>query len=183
MKKVVVFLADGFEEIEAIGTIDILRRCNIDVTICSIGSSHYVTAAHEVKVAPDTTIDKININDFDGFICPGGGVGAENLRNSKDVTSIIKSAFDNGKLVAAICAAPTVFEAAGIMKGKKATIYPSMKDYLKDASYSNDDVVIDGNIITGAGPFITFKFALAVAEYLVGKDDATQVGKDMLYIK
>lgn len=183
MKKVVVFLADGFEEIEALGTIDILRRNNINVTIASIGNSHYCTGAHDVKVAPDTTIDKINQEDFDGFVCPGGGLGAENLRNNNIVTSIIKSAYEKGKLVAAICAAPTVFEVAGIMKGKKATIYPSMKDYLKDATYSSEDVVIDGNIITGAGPFITFKFALTVAEALVGKDTPNQVGKDMLFYK
>ena len=180
MKKCVVFLADGFEEIEALATVDLLRRANINVTVAGVTGAECV-GAHNIKVAADVDVSTVNTESFDAFVCPGGGVGAENLRNSHTVKTLVKNAFENGKLVAAICAAPTVLEEAGIMKGKKSTIYPAMKDCLKDAQYLNCHVVQDGNIITGAGPAATFPFAFAIIEYLADKETSDKVAADTLF--
>ena len=181
-KNAVVFLADGFEEIETLAVVDLLRRADINVILAGV-TGDKCTGAHNIIVSADDVAENVKVEEFDAFICPGGGLGAQNLKNSKLVTSLIKDAFDKGKLVAAICAAPIALEEAGIMNGKKATIYPAMKDCLEKAAFIDSQVVADNNIITAQGPAASFAFGFALIEYLVGKAASDKVASDTLFSK
>lgn len=170
MVSALVLLASGFEEIEALTVIDVLRRCNIKVVVAGL-SAEPTAGAHDVRVIPDTSIDKVRVEDYDAIICPGGNPGYVNLRKNATVLSMVKTAFAMGKLVAAICAAPAVLADAGILKGKKCTIYPGMESELErgGGKVQRDLVVEDGNVITSQGPATALPFAFKVAERLVGK--------------
>ena len=179
--RALVFLFPGFEEIEATTIIDVLRRCNIDVTVAG-QNNQLVEGGHKIAIAAEQSIMKVDASNFDAVICPGGGLGTENLRNNQKVLDIIKLAFKSNKVVAAICAAPAVLSDAGVLKGKKCTIYPGMESELEKGGGipSEDVVVVDGNIITSRGPATALPFALKVAEKLVGKKVAEEAGKRML---
>ena len=137
MKKAVVFLANGFEDIEALATVDILRRGGVDVTTAGV-TGDTVTSSHNVQVLSDKSVSNINAADFDAVICPGGMPGATNLRDSDKVVSVIKEAYDAGKIVAAICAAPMVLEKAGVLQGKNFTMYPGMESHAPSGNYKNN---------------------------------------------
>jgi 4-methyl-5(b-hydroxyethyl)-thiazole monophosphate biosynthesis len=179
-KKALVVLADGFEEIEAVTVIDVLRRAGVHVTAAGLDQAR-VKGSRGVIVEADLTLDAI-AGDFDALVLPGGGTGASNLAASKKVNDIIREFDRSKKLVAAICAAPSVvLGPSGILKGKNVTGYPGMLDgFDKDTKYREDDVVCDGNIITSRGPATALLFALAIAEKLVGKDIADKVRKATL---
>ncbi len=180
MKKAVIFLANGFEDIEALATVDILRRGGVDVTIAGV-TGEIVTSSHNLKVVADKLADDIKAADYDAVICPGGMPGATNLRDSDKVVSVIKEAYDAGKIVAAICAAPMVLEKAGVLQGKNFTMYPGMESHAPSGNYKNNVYVVqDGSVITGAGPAATFEFALTIVSNLQGKDIADQVAQGML---
>lgn len=180
MKKAVVFLANGFEDIEALATVDILRRGGVDVTTAGV-TGDTVTSSHNVQVLSDKSVSNINAADFDAVICPGGMPGATNLRDSDKVVSVIKEAYDAGKIVAAICAAPMVLEKAGVLQGKNFTMYPGMESHAPSGNYKNNVYVVqDGSVITGAGPAATFEFALTLVSNLQGKEIADQVAQGML---
>lgn len=180
MKKAVVFLANGFEDIEALATVDILRRGGVDVTIAGV-TGDVVTSSHNLKVSADKPVESIKAEEYDAVICPGGMPGASNLRDSQKVIDIIKQAYSSGKIAAAICAAPMVLEKAEVLKGKDFTMYPGMENYAPSGKYHNDKFVIkDGNVITGAGPAATFEFALEILTNLQGKEIAEQVAQGML---
>ncbi|MGB9914989.1 MAG: DJ-1 family glyoxalase III [Candidatus Bathyarchaeales archaeon] len=170
MVSALVLLASGFEEIEALTVIDVLRRCNIKVVVVGL-SAEPTTGAHDVRVIPDTSIDKVRVEDYDAIICPGGNPGYINLRKNATVLSMVKKAFAMGKLVAAICAAPAVLADAGILKDKKCTIYPGMENELErgGGKVQRDLVVEDGNVITSQGPATALPFAFKVAERLASK--------------
>ena len=180
MKKAVLFLADGFEEIEALGTADLLRRAGISVDIAGLKEGH-LTGANHVKVIPDINISQVNPDDYDAFICPGGMPGAENLKNNQQVINLISNAFKTGKLTAAICAAPMVLDTAGILNNKNFTVYPAMKNEINTGNYYDKPAVVDGNIITGSGPGATFHFAFAIIEYLIDKTAADTVKSGTLF--
>jgi len=169
-KKALILLAEGFEEIEAITTIDILRRGSIEVTISSLGEKR-VKGSHNIEVIADTTIDQIT-SDYDALILPGGMPGAKNLSLSDEVNSLIVEMNNKKKIIAAICAAPAIVLAPlGILDNKSATCYPSMeKDFNSKTTYKEDDVVIDGNIITSRGPATAMEFALTLVRVL-SKDE------------
>ncbi len=180
MKKAVVFLADGFEDIEALAPVDILRRGGVDVTIAGV-TGMQVTSSHNVKVMADKDIKDINADDYDAFICPGGMPGATNLRDSI-VTDIIKDAYSKGKIVSAICAAPMVLDKAGVLADKNFTMYPGMENYAPSGSYKNDKFVVkDGRVITGAGPAAAFEYAFELLAELQGSEIASQVAEGMLF--
>jgi len=177
-----VFLAPGFEEIEASSIIDILRRCDVEVVVAGL-KPDVVGGAHGIKVIPDKYIDEIDVKDFDAVICPGGSPGFENLRKDERVLNRVREAFEAGKIVAAICGAPTVLSDAGVIKGKTCTIYPGMEGELKKGGgkpKKRDLVVVDGNIITSRGPATAIPFALKLAEKLAGKEVAKRVRKETL---
>jgi len=164
--KTLLFLANGFEEIEALTVVDILRRAKVDISTCSIMDENMVKGSHDIMVIADVNIDDIDENSYDVFILPGGMPGAKNLKEDKRVLNIISNAFEKDKLIAAICAAPIVLEEAGILKGKKATSYPGYLNENGDYDFSEDIVVIDGNVITSRGPATAAFFAFAILEKL-----------------
>ena len=181
MKRAVVILANGFEEIEALSVVDILRRSNIQTDIAGT-EREFVEGSHGVKIIPDKHLDEISANDYDAVILPGGSPGYINLKNNEKVLDLVKTANEKGKLIAAICAAPTVLAHAGVLKGKRATVYPGMEDELRKggAEFKEDPVVIDGNVVTSRGPSTALLFGWKLSEILAGKDKAEEVAGRML---
>ena len=179
--KVIIFLADGLEEVEALTVVDYLRRVNIEVDMVSITDENQVKGEHDVKVITDKVIRDVNASDYDGVVIPGGMPGASNLRDSEKVIEIVKSMNEDTKMIAAICAGPIVLDKAGIIKGKKVTSYPGFEDQLKDASYEETSVVKDGNIITSRGPALAVDFALEIVKYLLCEKRVEALKKDILY--
>ena len=180
MKKVAVFLADGFEEIEALSTIDILRRAGVDVTVVSITTYYLVRGAHKVKVDADEIFDYLDFSQMDMLVLPGGMPGAQNLNEHAGLREQLKAFAAEGKEIAAICAAPMVLGDLGLLEGKNATCYPSFEPKLIGANVSTDAVVVDGNITTGKGPAFAFDFALALVEKLMGAEVRKEVESGML---
>ncbi|MDH4226601.1 MAG: DJ-1/PfpI family protein [Deltaproteobacteria bacterium] len=179
MKKILITLAPGFEEIEALATADILRRASANVTLASTVSGP-VEGRNGIKVLADTTLDEAAKHDYDIIILPGGAKGTENLKADKRVKELITKQAASGKLLAAICAAPTILSAAGLLKGRKVTSHPSVRKSLDAAKVTDDRVVIDSNIITSQGPGTTLEFAFALVEILYGKEKATEVNSGVL---
>lgn len=182
MTKALVLLAPGFEEIEALSIVDVLRRCRIEVVMAGL-TRNVVEGGHGVKVVPDKSIDEVRATDFDAVVCPGGSPGFENLRKDQRVVRIVKEAFELNKVVAAICGAPTVLSDAGIIKGKECTIYPGMEGELSRGggrSKEEDLVVVDGKIVTSKGPATALAFALKLAEKLVDENVVESVKKRTL---
>ncbi len=181
MAKALVFLATGFEEIETITIVDVLRRAGIEVTVAGL-TFNIIKGAHEIKMVPDKSIDDVKVENFNAVVVPGGSPGYKNLREDPRVINIIEEAFKSDKIVAAICAAPAVLSDAGILNGKSCTIYPGMEDELKKGGGipKQDIVVVDGNIITSRGPATALPFALKIAEKLAGKQVADVVREKTL---
>ena len=179
-KKALVVLAHGFEEVEAITVVDVLRRAGINVTTAGLDDVR-VKSARAIVVTADKTLDEAG-EDFDAVILPGGSQGAVNLAASAKVKASIIKLNQAGKIIAAICAAPSVVLApTGILKNRSVTGYPGMMEgFGKDTVYKEDDVVVDGNIITSRGPATALLFGLSIAEKLVGRDIANKVKKAML---
>lgn len=177
---IALFLADGFEEIEALAAVDILRRCGLLVKTVSITSKLEVRGAHDIKVLADTTSDQLS-GDVDAVILPGGMSGSDNLQSSIEVTKWISFANEQKKLVCAICAAPKILGAMGILEGKKAICFPGFEDELKGAIISNQRVVADGNIITSRGAGTAHDFAFCIAEKLGKTKEAKEVRNAMQY--
>jgi protein deglycase len=179
MKKALVILTNGVEEVEAISVIDLLRRAGIDVTTSSI-SGEQVTGSHNITIQADTEIDDIKGLDFDMVILPGGP-GTKNLRESDKVIKLVQKQHARGKYIAAICAAPTVLNMAGILSGKSITSYPSEEKTFTDSSYFYKKVVVDGNIITSRAAGTALDFAIKLIEILSGKKKADEVAEKILH--
>lgn len=179
MPRVAVILADGFEEVEAIAVIDVLRRAQIDTVIAGLHDGH-VTSARNVKVIPDTVIDTVKADDFDMIVLPGGQPGSDNLNADPRVKALIGSFSERGKFTGAICAASYVLANAGVLAGKRATSYPSYKDKLGNVQYEEKPVVVDGNVLTSRGAGTALAFGLAIVEQLISKDVALKIKNSML---
>jgi 4-methyl-5(b-hydroxyethyl)-thiazole monophosphate biosynthesis len=179
MPRVAVILADGFEEVEAMAIIDVLRRAEIDTVVAGLHDGR-ITSSRKVNVIPDTVIDTVKADDFDMIVLPGGQPGADNMNADSRVKDLIKSFSQKGKLVGAICAAPIVLAGAGILKGKHATSYPTYKDKVGDVIYEEKTVVVDGNVLTSRGPGTALYFGLAIVERLAGKEKAQKIKEAML---
>lgn len=180
MARVIMPLADGFEETEAIAAIDILRRGGIEVTVAGV-NDEMVKGAHGISVRADTLFAECD-NDSDGVVLPGGMPGAKNLSESEGVLRAIRHHFDRGALCAAICAAPAVLSKAGILDGKKATCYPGHEKNLHGATILEDqDVVIDGNVVTSRGVGTAPAFGLAIVSILSGEETAQDVARAILH--
>ncbi len=180
MKKAFVFLATGFEETEAIGTIDLLRRGDIDTIIVSITGEYNIEGAHGIGVMADTLLEDTVLADADALVLPGGMPGASNLNACEPLLQQLLAQHKQGKVVAAICAAPLVLGGLGILNGRKATCYPSFEPTLKGATHTGEAVEVDGHIITGKGPGLVFHFGLAIIEALQGKAVAQSVAAGLL---
>lgn len=176
MTKALVFLVDGFEEIEALGTVDILRRGDVEVATVSVTGKKEVMGSHKIPVVADVLFEQADFN-VDMLILPGGTTALNEHSGLKE--KIVE--FNNaGKNIAAICAAPMVLGGLGILKAKRATAYPGFEQYLEGAVFAPEATIVDGNIITGRGPGLTFKFALTILEILEGKKAAEEVEKQLL---
>lgn len=181
MKNVLLFLADGFEEIEALATVDVLRRAGIQVTTVSVNPTELVTGAHGIPVMADVVYELAGFAEADMLVLPGGMPGAANLDAHEGLRAAISAHAEAGKWLAAICAAPMVYGHMGLLDGKKATCYPGFDGELAGATYTAAPVEKDGNIITGKGPAVVLPFAYALAEVLVGEEVVAQVKSGMLY--
>lgn len=178
-----IFLAPGFEEIEALATVDAMRRAGMKVVEVAVADTKNVTGATGQTVVADSLITEIDPTDAEWIIIPGGQPGADNLHASPTVNEIIKNQFDRGGRIAAICAGPAVVVApTGILKGKKATCYPGLGDMIESGggTYVKEAVVVDGNIITSEGPGTTLKFAKAIICASEGEQKASEVLASML---
>jgi len=180
MKTAALLLANGFEEVEALGTVDILRRGNVSTDIVTINDNLTVTSSRGIKVQADKLFDDMN-EDYDVVILPGGLPNADYLKDDDRVVKLLQERNADGKLIAAICASPRTFGKAGIAAGRKVTSYPDedTKSYLTDADYQETDVCVDGNVITSRGPGTTFAFAYEILEQL--GIDSSGLKKGMLF--
>ncbi|MDR0833225.1 MAG: DJ-1/PfpI family protein [Candidatus Symbiothrix sp.] len=180
--KVFLFLATGFEEIEAIGTVDILRRGGLDVTTVSITDELQVLGTHNIPVSADEMFENVDFSSGDLLVLPGGGSGSENLGSHDGLKNLLKQYAGAGKKIAAICAAPMVLGGLGLLQGKRATCYPGYEETLRGATIVDAGVVKDGNIITGKGPGYTFDFALALVAELQGQVKAGEVAAGLQWL-
>lgn len=174
------FLADGFEEIEALCPVDLCRRVGLDVQTVSITDSHAVTGSHGITVTTDMTAAD-TLGDFDMIVLPGGMPGTANLEASPLVQNALDRALAEDKYIAAICAAPMVLGKRGILAGKEAICFPGFEQYLDGATVSKNKVAIDGRIVTAAGMGVSHDFGLAIVEIFKGKEIAEDLGKTVLY--
>jgi 4-methyl-5(b-hydroxyethyl)-thiazole monophosphate biosynthesis len=175
-----VFLANGFEEVEAMSVIDILRRADLEVTTVGVGGSE-ITGAHGVKVVADLPADEADFIDVDLMVLPGGQPGADNLTESADVQRCIDLCLEYNVPMAAICAAPMVFGRKGLLDGKKATCYPGCEGGMGKAQVTGKEVEIDGLFITSKGPATAQMFAFTLVGLMVGREKVDEICKGMLY--
>ncbi len=179
-KTVLVVLADGFEEIEAITPIDVLRRAGLDVVVAGVGKRE-VTGAHDIAVETDLMLEQYQ-GAPDAVVLPGGMPGAENLNKSEALKDLLQKMKKSGKLIAAICASPAVVLAPnGILDGKKATCFPGFEDQLgPKVKFLTDRVVADGQVITSRGPGTAMEFSLQLVSHLVSAEKAEQLAQKMV---
>ncbi len=180
MKKVLIHFANGFEEIEAITPVDVLRRAGCEVTTVSVTGTKEVTSKRGVTVLVDKLFAETDYERADIIVLPGGQPGADNLNKHEGLLNQIRTFNAQGKLIAAICAAPLVLGNAGVLKGRRATCFPGVEPQLTGATCTGKILEVDGNIITGKGPGVALKFSLALVELLVGKPKADELRKAMI---
>ena len=181
MKKAYLFLAYGFEEVEALTAVDLLRRAGIEVSTVSVTGSNTVTGAHSIPVVADIKLDESYFDDADAVIVPGGQPGVDNLTACQTVVNIIRKNYDNGKVIGAICAAPMLLGKMGLLEGRKATSYPGCEGALAGADISEDKVCVDGNIVTSRGVGTAIEFALELIKLLEGSKKADQIRASIVY--
>lgn len=180
--RVFVHLAEGFEEIEAIAPIDILRRANCEVITVSISGNLKVTGAHNLPVIADILFENADYSTVQALILPGGMPGSKNLDQHQGLRNELLKANEQGKLLAANCAAPMVLGHLGLLKGKRATCYPGTDKELAGATYTGKPVETDGNIITANGPGASMAFSYAIVEAIVSKNMAGELKTRMMYL-
>lgn len=169
---VYVFLADGFEEMEALAPVDILRRADIEVQTVGV-TGEVVTGSHNIPVKADITVDKIKLSDeLDMIVLPGGMPGTNNLQNNPDVLAAVDYCAENDRYVTAICAAPKILGSKGLLEGKNAICFPGFEKELTGAKLSSESVAVDGRFITAKGAGVAVKFALKLVELLASKEVA-----------
>ncbi|GHU82525.1 4-methyl-5(B-hydroxyethyl)-thiazole monophosphate biosynthesis protein [Spirochaetia bacterium] len=180
-KKVLILLAGGFEEVEAVTPIDYLRRAGIEVNTVAVGASKTVTGAHGLPVLADFTLGELAPAASDGILLPGGMPGASNLAASGETGALLRELAGAGKLVAAICASPAVVLAPlGLLQNRRFTCYPGMEAQVKDAHWSEENVVIDGNLITSRGAGTAGPWAVAIIGKLLGEAQGEKVARSVL---
>ena len=180
MAKPLIPLADGFEDVEAISVVDVLRRGGVEVVTASIHDRRDVRSAHGVRMEADALFAEVGDGTYDAIILPGGGEGTENLKRSVAVAERLRRQREEGRLLCAICAAPTVLEAAGVLDEKtEVTCYPTCRDDL-ERPWSPAPVVHDGAVITGQAPGTAMLFALVVLKTLAGERVARKVAQGMV---
>lgn len=183
MKKSYVFFADGFEEVEALTIVDILRRAGMPVETVSIHDRNTVTGAHGVPVVADALLADVAGGEAEWLVCPGGMPGATNLASCEPLCRWLKSHYDAGEKVAAICASPAIVLAPlGMLDGRKAVCYPGMENHDCDAEWCDAEVAVIDNVTTGNGPAAAAEFAFALVEQSLDRDQSMAVAEGMLFL-
>lgn len=179
MKRVLVLLADGFEEMECVIIVDVLRRGGLDVTLAGLAEGARV-GSHGIRIVPDCSLEQVadTSSGFAALVLPGGMPGARNLREDARVLELIRRFVQDARVVGAICAAPIALEAAGVLGGRRATSYPGHA--LPSAEAVEERVVWDGSVVTSRGPGTAFEFALSLVEHLVSSERAAELRRAML---
>ena len=181
MKKTAILFVHGYEEVEALTVVDLLRRAKIGCDIISVADSDRVTGSHGISIGADKNFSETDFSQYDGVILPGGMPGTTNLAADERVLALLRNFADAGKLTAAICAAPTVLAKAGLLEGKKAVCYPGMEEQLTGANVSFDPVAVDGTVITSRGLGTAIPFALSIVQYLEGQERAKALASSVVY--
>lgn len=181
MCKIGIFMADGCEEIEGLTVVDIIRRAGLTIEMISITGEKQVTSSHNVTFLTDTTAECADFDSYDGIVLPGGMPGTLKLGADEKVNEIICKYAEKGKMVAAICAAPSVLGAAGILKGKNATCHPGFEEKLIGAAWQEKPVVVDGNIITSRGMGTAIVFGLEIVRYFLNDEAVEKIKAGLVY--
>lgn len=180
MPNALVILSPGFEEVEAITIIDLLRRASIDVTTVGL-KSKLITGSHDIPVAADLELSNVNHTDFDVLILPGGQPGTNNMKANPTIIKWIQERHSEGQWIAAICAAPTILHTAGITENLKLTSYPAVRDVFNRSVYSEERVVIDNHIITSRGVGTAIDFSLVIIANLINQKTADDIKDKIVY--
>ena len=183
MKDVLVYVATGYEEVEMLTIVDLVRRAGLKADMVSMTGDRVVVSAHGVSVQTDAVYDDIDVEDYRAYFIPGGMPGAKNLQEDTRVTRDLKKAYEDGKDVFAICAGPIVLEAAGLLEGKEGTSFPGFEDDLSLKTYKEDLFVQDGRVHTSRGPATAMYFAVHMVEVLGGKERAKALAEELLLDK
>ena len=171
---VYVFLAEGFEEIEALTPVDLMRRAGLEVGLAGVGGLE-ITGSHGISVKADLLAEEADMAQAEAIVLPGGMPGTTNLKEDENVRKAVQEAYDDGRYVAAICAAPTILADMGLLKGKRATCYPDMESEIEDAYLTGAPVATDENIITSQGVGTAIDFALKLIEALISEEKAVEI--------
>jgi 4-methyl-5(b-hydroxyethyl)-thiazole monophosphate biosynthesis len=181
MKKTALIAADGFEEVEGLTIVDLLRRAGIVCDIVSLGGGEEITGSHGIRIIADRPFDGTDFAGYDAVILPGGQPGTDTLLKDGRVIELLRRFAGEGKVTAAVCAAPTVLAAAGLLEGKKAVCYPGLEERLTGALVRYEPAVQDGNIITGRGVGAAIFFALQIIRALEGEEAAKKIGEKIVF--
>lgn len=182
MAKTAIFMADGCEEIEGLTVVDLLRRAEIEIDMVSINGKKTADGAHGISFSTDTDISEIDWDSYDALICPGGLPGTNYLAENEILVGKLREFKENGKLIAAICAAPAlIFGENGLVDGSEATCYPGLEDKLKGAKALTEEVVVSKNVITSRGMGTAIPFALAIVSYIKDEDTAKKLGESIVF--
>lgn len=181
MSKLGIFMADGCEEIEGLTVVDLVRRAGIEIEMISVSGEKNVTGSHKIAFQTDVSKADADFASYDGIVLPGGMPGTTHLMEDDTVNRVIKEFATSGKLVAAICAAPSVLGNAGLLEGKKATCYPGVESKLTGADFVTDPVAKDGNIITSRGLGTAIEFAAEIVAYLLDESAAKSLKESVVY--
>uniref|UniRef100_UPI004057AC4F DJ-1 family glyoxalase III n=1 Tax=Acetatifactor sp. TaxID=1872090 RepID=UPI004057AC4F len=181
MKKIAIFFATGYEEIEALTVVDICRRCGLTIDMVSITEERTVMGAHNIEVLMDKTFSEVDFETYDCIVLPGGGVGTKNLEACESLMEQVDAFYQAKKYIAAICAAPSIFGHRGILKGRKACSYPSFESHLEGAEVTEGPVEVSENVITSRGMGTSIPFALAIVSVFCGNEAAAEMAKTIIY--
>ena len=181
MSKVYIFFADGFEDIEGLTVVDLMRRAGIDIQTVSIKETKEIRTSHGIDLLTDRTFGECDFSDADMLVIPGGMPGTNYLRDHEGLAELLKKQYEAGKWVAAICAAPSVFGGLGFLKDRKATSYPGCLDGIPVGEYTEEPVAVDGNVVTRRGVGSAIGFALKLIEVLISKEKADEIAASIVY--
>lgn len=181
MKKIRIFLAEGFEEIEALTVADICRRCGLDVQLVSIAEERWVSSSHQVTVQADLLFSQVDFSEVDMLVLPGGMPGTRNLEAHEGLMAQVDAFHAAGKYIGAICAAPSILGHRGILKGRQACAYPGFESYLEGASVTEGPVEISDHVITSRGMGTAIDFGLTIAGIFCGRDKAKELAESIVY--
>lgn len=181
MAKICVFLAEGFEECEALLVVDLCRRAGLDLKMVSISENNQVTSSHGVTVVADLLLSQVNFDEVDMIVLPGGMPGTKNLEVCQPLMEQVESFYHGGKYVSAICAAPSILGHRGFLKGREAVSYPTFESHLEGATVLKETVAVSGHVTTSRGLGTAIDFGLAIIERFLGKEEAEKIAAAIVY--